>query len=274
MHTFPKLPDFEKPPIVEVVCGIQFDELGSLLAPHLGLLWEKYKADYPDCQEVPPLARAIERFDEVVSPDIGIDLTGKPPLPRIWFVHSKQHGLIQVQRDRFLHNWKRVEQGEDYPRYEAVIGMFRDRLSTFEQFISENALGEIKPQQYEITYVNHIPQEEGWESFGELGKVFPDFDWRAEAERFLPKPEAINWRTSFTLPENSGRLHVAIRSAQRRDDERPLLLCDLTVRGMAADSSKEAMWKWFAQAHEWIVRSFDDLTSTDIQKNVWGKKYE
>ena len=55
-------PDFKNPPVIEVVCGIHFKSLNNLLAPHLGLLWEKYKSEYPFCQEVAPIAPAIERF--------------------------------------------------------------------------------------------------------------------------------------------------------------------------------------------------------------------
>lgn len=36
-------PDFENPPVVEVVCGIQFEYLSQLITPHFGLLWEMYK---------------------------------------------------------------------------------------------------------------------------------------------------------------------------------------------------------------------------------------
>lgn len=56
-------PDFDAPPVIEVVCGIYFKSISNLLAPHFGLLWEKYRDEYPICQEVAPLAPAIERFD-------------------------------------------------------------------------------------------------------------------------------------------------------------------------------------------------------------------
>lgn len=272
MRTSQDLPDFEKPPVIEVVCGIQFKELRSLLAPHLGLLWEKFKAEYPGCQEVPPLAGTFERFDEGASSKADIQLSENPPLPRIWFIHTQGNGIVQVQRNRFLHNWKKIRIEDEYPRYGAVISMFRERLATFEDFVEENALGTIEPLQYEMTYMNHIPQGEGWDSMGELGTIFPDFTWRNEKDRFLPQTESISWRTSFALPKRTGRLHVTIRNVQRREDNLPLLLYELTVRGMPADTSRDAMWKWFDLAREWIVRGFEDLTGTDIQTKTWRKK--
>jgi len=126
------LPDYERPPVIEVVCGILFKSIDTLLAPHFGLLWEKYKPEYPICREVPPLAPVIERFGE--QPQIDLQLANVPPLPRTWFVHKNDNGIIQVQRDRFLHNWKKVRTEDEYPRYPQVIKLFKDRLAQFESF--------------------------------------------------------------------------------------------------------------------------------------------
>jgi uncharacterized protein (TIGR04255 family) len=226
------LPNYESPPVVEVVCGILFKSIETLLAPYLGLLWEKYKPEYPVCREVPPLTPVIERFDEPHM--IDLRLADIPPLPRTWFIHENNNGIIQVQRDRFLHNWKKVRPEDEYPRYPQVIELFKDRLSKFELFLKENNLGVIEPQQYEMTYINHIPQGEGWKRLTEIGNIFPDFSLRATKSRFLPEPEGINWRTSFVLPDGAGRLHVTIRHAKLLHPNRPLLLLDLRCAALEA----------------------------------------
>ena len=58
------LPDFVKPPVNEVVCGIQFQPLKGMTVPYLGLLWQKFRPEYPKCREVAPLIPVVERFDE------------------------------------------------------------------------------------------------------------------------------------------------------------------------------------------------------------------
>ncbi len=264
------LPDYESPPVIEVVCGILFKSIDTLLAPHLGLLWEKYKSEYPACREVAPLAPVIERFDE--TPQVNLQLADVPPLPRIWFIHKNDNGIIQVQRDRFLHNWKKVRPDDEYPRYPQVIELFKNRLSRFESFLSENDLGVIEPQQYEMTYINHIPQGDGWTTLNEIGKVFPDFSLRATGRRFLPEPEGINWRTSFVLPDDTGRLHMTIRHGKLPGSGHPVLLLDMTVRGIGKDKSFEGMTAWFDIAREWIVRGFADLTGKEVQKDIWRRK--
>jgi uncharacterized protein (TIGR04255 family) len=266
--TVQELPEYEQPPVVEVVCGVQFKEITSFIAPYLGLLWEKFKVEYPICQEVPPLASVVEKFTNFPFAEVHISET--PPLPRIWFKQTSENGIVQVQRDRFLHNWKKVRSEDEYPHYESVIRMFRERLATFESFLTDANLGTIEPIQYELTYVNQIPLDEGSGSIKEIGTIFRDFTWHGDSERFLPEPESVNWRTSFVMLDNIGRLHVTIRNGSRQGDNTPILVLEITARGMPGEPSRDAMWRWFDLAHEWIVRGFEDLTTHQIQK-VWRK---
>jgi uncharacterized protein (TIGR04255 family) len=51
----PDFPDYVKPPVNEVVCGITFEKLGGFKAPHFGTFWQRLRDDYPTCQSAPPL---------------------------------------------------------------------------------------------------------------------------------------------------------------------------------------------------------------------------
>ncbi|NOT00313.1 MAG: TIGR04255 family protein [Phycisphaerales bacterium] len=263
------LPKFDQPPVIEVVCGILFHPLDAMLAPHFGQFWERLRAEgYTSCQEQMPLAPIVELFGE--QPSLEIQFSDKPPLPRIWFVRQNDDGIVQLQRDRFLHNWKKTRPEHAYPNYEKVISLFRQRLDTFERFLRDGSLGQIQPRQYEMTYVNHIPQGSGWDAIADLGHIFPEVSWRNRRDRFLSALEAVNLRFSFQLPDGRGRLHATIRSALRRQDNMPVLLLEMNARGMPEDASRDAMWKWFDVAHEWIVLGFTDLTS-DRMHQYWKR---
>jgi uncharacterized protein (TIGR04255 family) len=264
------LPSYENPPVNEVVCGILFQPLNKFLLPHFGQLWERFKPDYPACQEASPLAPSIEHFEDSESPT-EVGLPAPPFLPRVWFVHKNGTGVIQVQKDRFLHNWRKTKPEDQYPRYHNVKELFQRHLATFSSFLKEFELGHLVPRQYEMTYINHVPQGEGWDTIKDFAHVFPDFAWRVSDDRFLPEPEGRNLLMTFLLPDNSGRLHMAIRTAVRRADARPVLMLELTARGMATDVSPEAMWLWFDTAREWIVRGFADLTGDNVQHEVWRR---
>ena len=262
------LPSFENPPVIEVVCGVQFASLAKLYIPHFGELWKRFP-DYTDCSEAPTLLPTIERFD--VPSSLDVQGLAEIPLPRVWFTQRDENGLIQVQRDRFLHNWRKVRPTDEYPRYGRVKKLFQEHLSTFEKFLSDLNIGTLVPRQYEMTYVNHILKGEGWEDLADLGRVFPDFLWNLRDDRFLNVPDGHNYRVNFLFPDKTSRLYATIRSAERRPDKHPLLLFELTVRGLPVDASREAMWKWFDVAREWIVRGFADLSGEEIQQKVWRR---
>lgn len=211
----------------------------------------------------------IEQFGQ--APSVQVEFSDKPPLPRTWFVQGEGAAIIQIQQDRFLHNWKKVEPADAYPRYSTVMERFRESLSTLDEFVEEQDLGSIDPLQYEMTYVNHIPRDGPLAATAGIGTLFPDFTWRTTDGRFLPEPESMNWRTSMVLPKRSGRLHTTIRTAIRRHDSAPLFLFELTARGLPEDKSRDAMWNWFDLAHEWIVRGFTDLTGKEFHQKAWRR---
>lgn len=252
-----------------MVCGVLFHELQGLSGAHLGKLWDKLRPEYAGVREVSPLAATIEVFGD--SPTPQLRLTDVPPLARTWFTTASESGIVQVQRDRFLHNWKKVALTDEYPRYSKLIQVFWDRLAIFHEFLDEYGIGTPQPVQYEMTYVNHIPLGDGWNSLDEIGNVFPDFSWRHARGRFLPAPDQFNWRTAFALPEQKGRLHAIVRHAQRLSDKKPMLLFELTARGFPDDETPEARSEWFELAHEWILRGFTDLTSESVRTDVWGQ---
>lgn len=262
------LPEYKNPPVDEVVCGILFEPIKDFLLPHFGLLWEKFRREYPRCQEVAPLMPVIEGSAELPPQEIVIS---EVPLPRVWFLHDDGR-IIQVQRDRFLHNWRKLKPTDEYPRYRTVFQMFQSHFSTFQEFLNAHQLGLVIPRQYEMTYVNIIPQGEGWETVEDIPKVFPDFSWRSRKERFLPNPVGINWQTSFPLPERAGRLRMNIQTARRLNNSRRLFRFEITARGIGTDTSLSAMQGWFDLAHEWIVHGFADYTGMQIQRDVWRRK--
>jgi hypothetical protein len=64
-----------------------------------------------------------------------------------------------------------------------------------------------------------------------------------------------------------GRLHVSLKMATTKEAKKAMIF-ELTARGFSIG----VMDEWFAVAHEWIVKGFDDLTTTTIQESIWNKK--
>ena len=255
------LPSYKNPPVNEVVCGMRFHTPEKLRIPHIGLLWEKFRADYPIIQHAAPITSA--KGEMVVDNATGM------PIPRFWFINKSDDQLVQFQFDRFYFNWRRRQ--SDYPRYDHVIKNFESVLNNIVNFFDEFEFGELSPIEYELSYINHIPKGQGWNTIDDLPKILLDYAWEKTKERFLPKPEKVAWNIAFPLPEKKGNLVVSLKQAIRTEDKVPLLVLELKTRGIDESARKEGIREWFDLAHEWIVRGFADLTTPEIQK-IWERE--
>lgn len=257
-----KLPSYKKPPVVEVACGIKFKKIEKLKVPHFGLFWDKLRKDFPACQHAPTLG-----FPDPSETESVLEL----PLPRIWFINEEKNGLIQLQHNMFLYNWRKMQPGESYPRYDTVIETFKSNLEIFTEFIEDEKLGSLEPVDCELTYINDIIKGEGWETVADIHKVVPELEWRSSDSRFLPEPRSLGWKTIFALPEDKGRFIVKLDQVERRIDSQPMFRLEISAKGLGVDKSLDAVWAWFVIAHEWIVRGFADITSEEIQKSIWRR---
>lgn len=266
------LPEYSNPPLIEVVCGVSFAPLSQFKSVHVGQFWERVKSELPVVEEHPPIATVIESLDGLKTLGTDIQLSDMPPLPRAWFIDNTGNRLIQIQNDIFLHNWRKLSPTDRYPRYKEVYRGFIDYFGRFQTFVNEFSVGSISPTQFELTYINHISLREFGSTDSLLTELFPDFSWRVSEKRFLPRYENVNWRSSFRLPGNQGRLHISIQSAYRRPDNEPLIVLELKARGIGSDLSESGLQTWFDTAHEWIVCGFADITGSVAQTKLWGRK--
>jgi uncharacterized protein (TIGR04255 family) len=255
------LPSYKRPPVDEVVCGFTFEPLRQFKIPHIGLLWEKFRNDYPNVQHAVPIATDTSLLVDEIT---GI------PLPRVWFISKADNELIQLQVDRLYYNWR--HRGDDYPRYASIITKFEMVKSALESFMSELMLGTIKPLECELTYINHIPKGQGWENIDDLPKILRDFTWQKQKHQFLPNPGNVAWQARFPLPDGKGSLSVKLTQATRKVDGVPSLILELAAKGLGEEKTAKAIRSWFDVAHEWIVRGFTDLTETTIQQSIWKRE--
>jgi hypothetical protein len=173
-----------------------------------------------------------------------------------------------VQTDRFIKNWRKRE--GHYPRYGKIIKpAFERDFAELQAVVDAEKLGEIRINQCEVTYVNHIVSGEGWDDWSESEKLFT-FWKNPPALPYPGRAEDIGFRSRFPIlgpsKEWIGRLHLDVEPAVRNTDNRPMYVMNLTARGMYGKG-----FEFFDIGHEWIVRSFERLTTEDMH-TVWGKK--
>ncbi len=234
---------------------------------HVGLLWQRYRDRLPEIEERAPLPPVTEGFALPSPPRAEVSFEDKPPTPRVWFVNEEKTELLQVQQDRFIHNWRKVGEGDAYPRYERIRDRFREEVLAFEEFLKAEHLGELAVNQCEVTYVNHVERAGEWQHHGEIERVLKNWT-PLPAPAFLPVPEdaTLRWRYRIT-GENGpvGRLYVAVQPSWSVADKRPVWVMNLMARGAPIGPGIRGAFEFFDLGREWVVRGFADLTTDSLQ---------
>lgn len=262
--------NFDDPPVTEVVVAVAFAPIPSLTMAHMGVFWSKYLAHhFPTVQEQAPYDPPIERFDESEPTGLSLKLENRPPLPRLWFKSHDEQELIQLQRDWFACNWRKVDPDAEYGRWSHRRDSFHTWFSSFVRFISELNLGAVRPTQCEVTYLNHIHPDSVWSSHSELAKITT---LAGKPRDFLPPAEEVRLHYKYVIGSDGvrvGRLHVQCDPVIDRKDGTPAFAFNLTARGAPFDESVEGVLKFLEVGREWVTRSFKAITTTEMH-HVWG----
>ncbi len=266
------LPDFAQPPVDETALSFQFAPIPGFNVPHFGLYWASVRNEYPRFELQQPITNITEQFDPSVPfrRQLGIAFLELPEI-RCWFLDQSGNRLVQVQRDRLVHNWRKVTGTEKYPRYPTLRASLEKEWERFCEFLKDEKLERPKINQCEVTYVNHIEYGKGWKGYGELDKVVAALATPKSKSKFLPDPERVSMQVTYRLEENAGRLYVSFVPVIRGRDGKEVLQMTLTARGAPKSSSEEDVFGWLDLGRKWIVRGFADFTTAEMH-DVWGKQ--
>jgi uncharacterized protein (TIGR04255 family) len=252
------------PPLVEVVCGVQFAPVEGFSSVHFGEFWQELGPEYVRTEDKAPLAEhsdapLVESTTEVLS---------MPPLRRVFYVARDENFIYQLQPTRFLSNWRRHRAEDSYPKFEAAYDRFCRGWQLFQSFATARSLGSIAPDYYELTYINHIPEGDKPFPIG-IEDYLPLFSWTtAMSNARVSPPRSAVFSLVFPLKDIKGNLHITAKHGLRQADKRNILVLELTARG-PADQESASMDTWFTMAHRNAVYGFKDLTSPAAQ-TAWG----
>lgn len=268
------LPSFENPPVTEVALSVQFEPIEGLSTAQLGLLWTQFRDRFPRTSSHHLLEPVIEKFDAQggTGPQVRF-VANAPNESRLWFADESDSNLIQVQYDRFVRNWRRRPNSKEYPRYPVVREGFESDLELFCNYLKEQDLPPITPNQCEVTYVNHIERHGVWERHGQAGKIlqFWNDDCLSEAST---EPEEISFCVRYELhsaDQRIGRLHIHLDPAFRVTDNEPIYILKLIARGRPESADIKGVMGFLDRGRKHIVRGFTSITTPEMHR-AWGRK--
>jgi uncharacterized protein (TIGR04255 family) len=267
---------FDRPPLNEVVLSLQSESVKGFTTPYLGLFWGRIRDAYPETQTQPPLGPVVERFEGAPkpAPTVPFRVLETMETPRCWFLTRGGQQLVQVQQDRLILNWRRIQADDVYPRYERLRPELERVANELLLFLEQEGLGNVVPNQCEVSYINHIETAE-WAQRGELHRVLSF--WQRISATGLPDPEDATAALRFVMEEEGtklGRLHVNLKSAARRSDSKPVLVLEVTARGKPLSADLKGALQFMDRGRDRIHRAFQALTSRDAQRELWGLRDE
>ena len=264
------LPDYGKPPVTEIVLGVQFERLRQFSVLHSGIFWDMFRHEYPYCSLQPALGDFPEIFSASAEKKIALEMIGEtgPPL-RCWLMDSPKNIIIQIQADRFITNWRQVTGEEPYIRFEPFKKVFVKEWERFLTFLHKQNIEAPMVTQCEMLYVNHIEVPEVISDFGDLHRLLKC--WSSSDETFLPKPQFVAADIRYAMPDDNGSLHVSIQPTISGRDGKGILQLNLLARGKPDAPELDDILKWFNKGHEWIVKGFTELTTSEMH-TYWRRK--
>ena len=256
------LPDFKNPPVREVAIAGHFEPLVGLRQAHLGFFWSKIRDEFPEVEDREPLAPHLENLDDrASSPLFQLEMTSSPMPNRAWFVASDHSELLQLQRDRFVHNWR--YRNESYPHFERLLERFTEGFHMLGATLQELSLPQPRLVHAELTYVNLID-----------APALNDF------LAFVASPNlsagGVNSEEAFgqfalKFPVDSGgtaigSLYVECSPTRLPDPEAQGFQMMLTFRTPISEPDISTLHELLLLGRSAIVHSFTGLTDTEYHK--------
>jgi uncharacterized protein (TIGR04255 family) len=254
-----------------VALGAQFDVIPGFLTPHVGLVWQRFRQDFPLLEEQAPLPPVFETFgpNPQFIPGMSFQFATAPETPRVFFINQTRTELLQVQKDRFFHNWRKIGVVDEYPRFERMLETFKAGFASFTEAISIQGLGPVIPNQCEVTYINQIPVPPD----GSLSDLTDDLFGQhtgSLALQDLGKPEDLRFLLRYVMRDAEGKpIGRLIASAEpaRRIDGQTIVQLTLTARGRPITPDESGIVDFLNKGRTSVVKGFAHLTGPKMHKN-------
>jgi uncharacterized protein (TIGR04255 family) len=253
---------------------MQFEPINELHAGRLGLLWEAYRDRYPRVEQQPPLSPIREQFETKVA-RIGFTIEGSFPMfpmPRLWFLNEDGTRLVQVQRDHFIVNWRKLDTQTEYPRYHSIRDTLVEEFSRFQKFLHQQDLALTAIVQTELTYVNHIDARQPNGSRKPLSQIVRIWTGENPSGK-LPQFEEASFHARYVMRDGDdpvGRLHINLEPQLYVRDNAPVYALTLIARSAPPSPDLDGALASLERSHGAIVEGFTEITTDEMHK-VWGR---
>jgi uncharacterized protein (TIGR04255 family) len=256
--------ELRHPPVIETLLSAQFSPIQNLNAAYAGTFWRDLASD-------PEWARAklaeVERIEDVFEdfgsePTFGqimLRLRGSGESSRAQIIRDDEERMIQMQDSRFVYNWRKRE--GDYPSYDRVEPEFFKNFNRFQKFLSDLGMPAPQLNQWEITYVNHVPKEELWATVADWPRILPGLYFAPTSDPEA-KIETVAGAWRYRIAENRAKLNITIQHG-RTPEKKEVMILQMTARGPVDLDRGMTLETGFEIGHSAIVNTFHRIVSDE-----------
>lgn len=127
------------------------------------------------------------------------------------------------------------------------------------------------PNQWELTYVNHIPRGELWENPGDWHRILPGL-LREPASASGIRLESTTGEWHYEIKPARGRVHLSVQHVKTLGGPgAEILAFQLLARGEVSDKEGGSLADGLERGHDEISRLFITLTSPQAHR-AWGRR--
>lgn len=259
---------FDRPPVREVRLAFMFGTVGKLRSAYIGGLYDRWRAEYPDVMESPPV-QPFNRSDLTQATDEDYMFLSEDsawPIPLTTFENSETGKKIVFQADRFAINWDfESSESDSYPGFDSLGDELVARFAEFSAQLKETPAGAPQLTHVECLYINEIS--------GITPRQFAHgllTDWRESDE--IPAAtneyESSSFRQHFHLEGLETGVWVVVAPA--KGDAKGGT--ELSIRVLREVSSSDADWRTELEScHEVENEQFLASTSRKMRE-AWGER--
>lgn len=264
-------PDFLKSPMVETVLGVQFDPIQGFRSNHYGWFWHEYlsKKGFTVVSDESLLPTYVEEFGvpklNLTKKEVGEDFGGVRMKTR-----TEERGrTVQLQPDKLYLSWNHLN--PEAPRYASVITEFMTLFDNLNEFATNASLGSVRPNLWEVQYINQIPPGQLWSDPKDWHRVFPTL-----FPSVAPSVTDLRFATysgewHFEIQPEKGRVHVRVAKMIMNKGTSPTLYFSLLARGEIGPSGTLDLVSGLEIGHAACMKLFFELTSSEAHRE-WELK--
>jgi uncharacterized protein (TIGR04255 family) len=252
------LPSFEHPPVVEVAVGVHFLQLPGLNTVAMVRLADVWADRFPIVEEQPSLPPVVPGG----GPTFSFQLKTSLPEIRLWLESEDKSFLVQIQHDRLLLNWRKLDSDSAYPRYGRLRSDFAQLWEEFSRYINAGDYGVLQPGIAEVTFFNRIEIGKPSSASGPIAVLNPQWS--------LDNQLGISLQMARRIFDTTGQPHGHQSIAVGYQNEIGELQMEISTRVSIRAGESSAILEALDEAHREGVLTFDHVTTKDAHR-LWGK---